>query len=451
MSKKRHTIYFLSLGCAKNRVDTEVMAGISLQKGYQIVADAKDADIILVNTCAFIEKAREESIATLLDMVATLAKRGKEGSLIAAGCLAQRYPAELAAEMPELAHILGTGQIHRFADLLDGTAQRIEVGKAGHFLQSTDTPRFIEPSSKSAYIKIADGCSRKCAFCSIPMIRGTTASSRSIEEIVEESRRLTEQGIKELNLVAQDTSTYGRERRDGTTLIELLRQLDSSSGATWIRLLYLYPDAVSDTLLRTIASLPRVVPYLDIPIQHVSANMLKTMRRGHTRERVKELIVRARELVPDAFLRTTVLVGHPGETDRDFQQLLEFIEWAKFNHLGVFRYSDEEGTAARSLKNKVSARVSYNRFRKVVALQRRIAKYKNKELIGKQVAVLAESYDDEQGYVIRGRHAGQAPSVDGVTFLVSCDASPGEMVNARVVDSGDYDLVAEPLDPDIDE
>lgn len=447
MSKKRHAIYFLSLGCAKNRVDTEVMAGIALQKGYQIVSDAKDADIVLVNTCAFIEKAREESIATLLDMAATMDKRGRKGSLIAAGCLAQRYPAELAAEMPELAHLLGTGRIHRFADLLDGIAQRIEVGKAGHFLQSFDTPRFIEPFSKSAYVKIADGCSRKCAFCSIPMIRGR-ATSRSIDEIVEESRRLVEQGITELNLVAQDTSTYGRERRDGTDLVGLLQKLDSSSGATWIRLLYLYPDAVSNELLRTIASLPRVVPYLDIPIQHISANMLKTMKRGHTTERVGELIVRARELVPDAFLRTTVLVGHPGETDRDFQQLLEFIEWAKFNHLGVFRYSDEEGTAARASKDKVSALVSYNRFRKVVALQRRIARDRNKELIGTKVAVLAEGYDDERGYVLRGRHAGQAPLVDGVTFLVSCGAEPGEMVNARVVDAGDYDLVAEPLDID---
>lgn len=442
MSPKQRTVHFVSLGCAKNRVDTEVMAGIAVSEGAKIVADPEDADVIVVNTCAFIEKAREESVEVMLDM-ARFAREGK--ILAAAGCMAQRYGESLATELPELHHLIGTDNLDALREILRGSKQRVFVGASGHYLQQKDTPRFMEPGAFSAYVKIADGCNRKCAFCAIPAIRGK-ARSRSIEDIAAECTKLAEAGIQELNLVAQDTGAYGRDRDDGAGLNDLLSALNDISKIRWIRLLYLYPDAVDDTLLKTMASLDKVVPYLDIPIQHASADMLKIMRRGHGPSALLGLVLRIRKHLPDAFLRTAVLVGHPGEKDSDFEQLLHFMQEARFHHLGAFRYSPEEGTASFGAAFPVSARDSYNRYRKLMALQRRIGKTRNRELLGQIVEVLVEGAADDAGYVRVGRHAGQAPEVDGVTYLVSSSAGPGNIVRAKVVQAGDFDLVAESLE-----
>jgi ribosomal protein S12 methylthiotransferase len=441
MTSFQKKVHFVSLGCAKNRVDTEVMAGIAVSEGARIVADPKDADIIVVNTCAFIDKAREESVDVILDS----SRWTKEGKiLVAAGCMAQRYGTALAEEIPELQYIIGTDKLDSLREVLRGSKSRMHLGDAGHFLQRSDTPRFVEPGSSSAYVKIADGCSRKCAFCAIPAIRGK-AKSRSIEDIVTEAKQLARQGIKELNLVAQDTSAFGKDRDDEATLPLLLSSLNAIPDIRWIRLLYLYPDAVGVDLLDAMASLEKVVPYLDIPIQHASHAMLKAMRRGHEPSALEDLLRRIHQRLPHAFLRTAVLVGHPGETETDFLDLLAFMKKARFHHLGAFRYSPEEGTHSFQAASPVSARVSYNRFRKLMALQRRIGRERNAALLGKTIQVLVEGAADDAGYVLVGRHAGQAPEVDGVTYLTSSSASSGDIVTAKVTKVGDFDIVAEEM------
>jgi ribosomal protein S12 methylthiotransferase len=437
------TIHFISLGCPKNRVDSEVMAGIAAAAGLEIVAEPEDADIIVVNTCAFVEGAREESVDALLEM-ARHRVSGRARLLVAAGCLSQRYAEELAAEMPELDHLIGTEHPERLDEVISGTAPRLIVGAPAHFLQGADTPRFLEPGTPSAYVKIGDGCSRRCAFCAIPGIRGR-ARSRSIPSVVAEARSLAERGVRELNLVSQDTSAYGRDLEDGTDLVALVRALGGVDGIAWIRLLYLYPDAVSARLLEEVARSEKVVPYLDVPIQHASGPMLRRMRRGHGPARLEGLIERIRRIVPGAFLRTAVLVGHPGESDADFAALLDFLERARFDHLGAFRYSDEEGTAAHGTGPAVSRRDSYGRWRKVMALGRRESRRRNRALKGTALEVLVEGFADQEGYVLVGRHPGQAPEVDGVTYVASSEARPGEIVRVRVTRGGDFDLVAEPI------
>jgi ribosomal protein S12 methylthiotransferase len=436
------TAYFVSLGCPKNRVDSEVMAGIVRKQGLEIVADPQHADVIVVNTCAFIESAREESVEVLLEM-ANYAK-DHDKLLVSAGCLSQRYGNELAKEIPELTHLLGTSEPEKIARVIKGTAQPVQVGPPGHFLQSRRTPRFSEPDAVSAYVKIADGCTRKCSFCAIPSMRGK-ATSRPVDDIVAEARQLASLGIKELNLVAQDTSAYGQDLMNGTNLIRLLGALDNVPHIKWIRLLYLYPNSLTAELIKAIGNTEKVVPYFDMPIQHASDRILRKMRRGHGAKQLEKLINRIRRIIPNAFLRTAVLVGHPGETGDDFSQLLDFVAWARFDHLGVFRYSDEEGTHSFQSKPAVSPRDSYNRQRKVMALQRTVSKSNNRVRKGQLVEVMVEGPADNRGYVLQGRHHGQAPEIDGVTYVVSSDATRGQILNARVIKADAYDLVVEPV------
>jgi ribosomal protein S12 methylthiotransferase len=415
------------------------MAGLAEKSGLEIVPAPERADVIVVNTCGFIESARRESIDVLLEMARLTADGTRQ--LVAAGCMAQRYALELAEEMPEIDCLIGTSELLELPAMI-GKGERLAVKGAGHFLPGGDTPRFVEPGTVSTYIKIGDGCARQCAFCAIPSIRGK-ARSRPMAEIVKEAKRLVSLGVKELNLVAQDTGAYGRDRGDRSDLPRLLGALDQVPGEYWIRLLYLYPDAVTDDFLCAMAGASHVVPYLDIPIQHASGAMLKRMRRGHGPSTLRRVVERIKDILPEAVLRTTVLVGHPGETDRDFERLMAFIEWARFDHLGAFRYSDEEGTASFGATDAVSARLSYNRYRKIMAKGRQISRKKNRALKGATLEVLVEGDADEMGYVLSGRHAGQAPEIDGVTYLVSSTARPGDLVRARVVKTGDFDLVAE--------
>lgn len=419
------------------------MAGVAREQGLEIVSNPEQADVVVVNTCAFIESAREESVDTLLE-VNNMRGRGPLKTLVSAGCLSQRHGAEIGREMPEVDYVIGTGNPESLAEILKGTAKRIDVGPPGHFLQTASTPRFLEPGSRSAFVKLADGCSRKCAFCAIPGIRGK-AHSRPLDDIVSEAESLAQRGIVELNLVAQDTSAYGLDLRDGTDLSRLLGRLDQVEQIRWIRLLYLYPDSVSDRLLDIIARGEKIVPYLDVPIQHASDVMLKRMRRGHGKKTLEALVTRARERIPNVYLRTAVLVGHPGETAEDFEQLLEFLAWARFDHLGAFRYSDEEGTPSFGTGPTVGKRDSYNRLRKVLALGRKISMEKGRRLRGKTVEVLIEDAADEDGFVLKGRHRGQAPEVDGCTYVVSTSARLGEMVSCRVTESDAFDLVAEAM------
>lgn len=419
------------------------MAAALIEHGLELVFTPADADVIVVNTCSFIGDAKEESIDELLAM-AEFRKNGQCQLLVAAGCLPQRDGDALKEAMPEIDLMLGTGTPDRIAALIEGHDVALLPGTGAHFLQKSDTARLVTPGQFSVYIKIADGCSRKCAFCAIPGIRGK-GESRPIPVVVAEAEMLAEAGARELVLVAQDTAAYGRDLKDGTTLAGLLGELNSISGIDWIRVMYLYPDSVDDTLLETMRDLEKVVPYLDIPIQHASDAMLRAMRRGHGHAQLKACIDAARRIMPDAFLRTTVLVGFPGETAADVEELLHFMKEARFHHLGAFRYSDEEGTPSFGMTPQVGGRDSYNRFRRVMALQKKIVRQNNRAMVGRQVDVLIEDVADDGGFVLEGRHAGQAPEIDGITFVVNAEAKVGDIIACRIIDFREYDLVAEPV------
>lgn len=442
---KTRTVYLVSLGCPKNRVDSEVMLGIADGSGFEVVDDPAQADVIVVNTCGFIDTAKKESIDTILGL-AKYKSDGRCQRLVVTGCLAQRYSAQLAAELPEVDHILGSGDVLQIGSALDGSAERVTVGsQAGYLLQSAH-PRVVSTGSSSAYVKIAEGCDRRCAYCIIPHLRGQHRS-RTIDDIVAEIRSLADQGIVELNLISQDTVAYGRDLGSSGTqgLAELAERAADVPGLHWLRLMYLYPDALDDRLLDLLANHPRVLPYVDMPMQHASDAMLRLMRRGHTRSRLARTIERLRKRVPGMTIRSAFIVGFPGETDAHFEELCTFLQEFKLDRVGVFRYSDEEGTPAFGFDGKVPARVSYDRARHLMAIQRPISRKLNRLMVGKEVEVLVEGASEEHELVLRGRHGGQAPDIDGQVFFTESDVKPGEIWRAKVVRATDYDLVVQTL------
>jgi ribosomal protein S12 methylthiotransferase len=440
------SLHLVSLGCPKNRVDAEVMLGVAAASGFHVVDDAADAVVIVVNTCGFVEDAKRESIDTIFSLARNKTE-GKCTRLIVTGCLAQRYAHELAAEVPEIDHILGSGDVHRIREALDGSAERVLVGSTPGTLVHASDPRMVSTGVASAYIKIAEGCDRHCSFCVIPQLRGQHRS-RELDDVVREARHLAEHGVLEVNLVSQDTSAYGRDlgqSNHSTSLAALVRNVAEVPGLRWIRLLYLYPDELDDELVELLASHPHVVPYVDMPMQHASDAVLTRMKRGHRQARLRRIVERLRSHVPDLTLRSAFIVGFPGETDADFDKLCDFVRWAQFEHLGVFRFSSEEGTSAHQLPDHPTKTVSYRRARKLMALQRRIARANNQKLVGKQLQVLVEGASPEHELVMTGRHAGQAPEVDGQVWFTESDVLPGQMWNAEVVQAADYDVVVRTL------
>lgn len=445
------TVHFHSLGCPKNLLDTEVMLGTLASRGYAIAERLEDADVAVVNTCSFIESAREESIQAILD-VAELREAGRLRALVVAGCLPQRYGAELAKELPEVDAFVGTGAFQEIAGILDdalsgrGRGVYVEAGRT--HLYDHATPRLLTGRGHTAYVKIAEGCDRICAFCAIPGIRGRF-QSRRLESLVAEAQQLASAGVREINLVAQDSTSWGKDLRPPAEgqgrpdLSALLRALDQVDGLDWIRLLYVYPSAVDDALIETFAKARRVLPYVDVPLQHASDRVLRRMRRGTTAARQRRLLERLRAALPDVTLRTTVIVGFPGETDEDFGELLDFVREARFDRLGVFRYSDEEGTAAVDLPGKVPRAVARRRYRELTALQQQIMAEKLAGQVGREAQVLVDApLGRDLG---QGRLASQAPEIDGVTF-VRGGAEPGELVRARITGvRGGVDLEAEVL------
>jgi ribosomal protein S12 methylthiotransferase len=437
-------IHFVSLGCPKNRVDTEVMLGLALGEGYEHTSDAADAEIVVVNTCGFIGEAKRESIDTILEL-SELKKTGACKKLVVAGCLAQRYAPELAAQMPEVDHFLGSSDMLKLRVVLDANAKadRMLVGNPADWIASAADPRVVTQSRASAWLKIAEGCNRTCSFCVIPRIRGKQRS-RTADDIVREAERLASSGIIELNLVAQDTIAYGRDlpKEQRSTLAELARRIADIKGVKWVRLFYLYPETLTDELVELIAHHPRVVPYVDMPLQHASDAMLERMKRGSTNARQRRIVEQMRKKIPGLTFRTAFIVGHPGETERDFEELCAFVTWARFERMGVFRYSDEETSASHEQDAKVKPLVAVNRARKLMALQRAIAREENRKLVGKEIEVLVEGPSEEHELVMQGRHAGQAPDIDGHVYLSEGEVHAGQMVRARVVQASDYDLLA---------
>ncbi len=437
-------IHFVSLGCPKNRVDAEVMLGVSMLQGFQHVEDPAEAEVIVVSTCGFIEDAKKESIDTIFEM-ARHKESGACQRLVVTGCLAQRYAEELARDIPEIDHLLGSSDMPKLQRVLGGGAERVLVGSPADWLTSADAPRTLSTRPGSAYVKIAEGCNRTCSFCVIPSLRGKQRS-RPIADVVREVEQLADRGVKEINLVSQDTIAYGRDRPDGATLHDLARAVADVPGVAWARLFYLYPETLTDELVELLAHHPRVLPYVDMPLQHAADGMLRRMRRGHGGARLRRVVERLRGAVPGLTFRTAFILGHPGETDAEYQELYDFVKWAEFDRVGFFRYSDEETSRSATFDAKVPARVASARLTKLASLQRRISRKKTEALVGRELDVLVEGRSDEHDLVLVGRHGGQAPEIDGQVFLSGGEASPGELRRVLVSQASDYDLVGELID-----
>lgn len=457
-------IYFVSLGCSKNQVDTELMLGQVAAAGHQLVDAADEADVIVVNTCAFIDAAKEESVDTILEMAEH--KKGKKGAasrkLVVTGCLAQRHSEELAKEIPEIDHILGSADFPALARLLDQTAKPaarsasqparkrrplpvIQVSETPEYIYDHEAPRTRIGHLHSAYVKVAEGCDRPCSFCIIPKLRGPQRS-RSIEDIAAEVQQLGKQGVVEINLIAQDLTRYGWDAgtspESRATLAQLLRRLGKIDEIEWLRLHYTFPSAFDDELIDAIASEPKVVKYIDVPLQHISDAMLKRMRRGHTGRVSRELLGRLRSRIDNVVLRSTFIVGHPGETEAEFEELCEFVAEAKLDHAGAFTYSIESGTVSAMLPGRVDPEVAAERQAKLMEIQRQVSNAKNQARVGQEITVLVDGVSSESEYLLEGRWYGQAPGVDGVTYLADGTVPAGSLVRARVTQASDYDLAA---------
>jgi ribosomal protein S12 methylthiotransferase len=462
---KAQRIYFVSLGCPKNQVDTELMLGQVEEAGHALVQAPEDADVIVVNTCAFIDAAKEESVDTILEMAeykkGGSASRSAAKKLVVTGCLAQRYAADLSKDIPEIDHILGSADFQSIASAIGPGAPRaasakpaksprkklpvVKVSETPVYIYDHAAPRVRIGANHSAYVKIAEGCDRPCSFCIIPKLRGPQRS-RAIADIVAEAQKLGREGVREINLIAQDLTRYGwdtgSDPKSRATLAQLLRALGKVDNVEWIRLHYTFPSAFDDELIDTIASEPKVVKYIDVPLQHISDPMLKRMRRGHSSRVTRELVKQLRARIDNVVLRTTFIVGHPGETDAEFDELCEFVAESKFDRAGAFTYSVEPGTHSATLSDQVDPAIASARQQKLMEIQRAISLARHEAMVGKEIEVLVEGMSSESDYLLEGRWYGQAPGIDGVTYLANGQAAPGSLVKARVTQAADYDLAA---------
>ena len=438
------TIHFVSLGCAKNRVDTEVMLGVSDQSGFELVDDPAEAQVIVINTCGFIGPAKEESINTILEMSAHK-ERGTCDKLVVAGCLSQRYPEELASDLPEVDHFLGSSDMLKLRGVLGGASERMLVGNPALYTMRADDPRVLTGETHRAYVKIAEGCNRECSFCAIPSFRGKQRS-RTIADLVREAERLSAAGVVELNLISQDTIAYGRDLEERESLAELLATLGDVDGIRWVRAHYLYPEKLTDPLVEVLSQHDKVLPYIDMPLQHASDRMLRAMRRGHGGDRMYKVVERLRGAIPDLVFRSTFIVGHPGETDEDFGELRKFVEWAELDHVGVFLYSPEEGTRSGEMPEAVDPAVAEARYAELMDIQRPISRGRLDLRVGTELDVLVDGVSDESEWLLQGRWWGQAPEVDGSVYLANGTALAGEIRRVLVTDAADYDLMADFID-----
>jgi ribosomal protein S12 methylthiotransferase len=447
------TVHLLTLGCPKNLVDSELMLGVLADAGFEITTDPATAQVLIINTCAFIETAKKESIAAILE-AAELKTHAPGRRLVVAGCMAQRYGEQLAQQLPEVDIFVGTGNFLELPELLRRTATTgLEPHRGGgdgkaipylggaHLLPHSDTPRIVTGNFFTSYLKVSEGCNHKCAFCIIPRIRGAH-ESRPVADVVREARRLAEGGVREINLIAQDLTAYGRDLAPRSSLGELLAKLNEIKELAWIRLLYCYPNFVTDSLLEAVADLPKVVKYIDMPLQHADDIVLRAMRRERSGDALRRLLDRIRVRVPQVALRTSFIVGFPGETEQSFHRLMDFVREQKFEHLGVFIYSREEGTSAYDLPGQVPEREKRRRRTQLMEAQAAISLRRNQALVGKEVQVLVEGQIAGRATRMRGRTPWQAPEIDGMVVLRGA-AEPGEFVCARVKQARTYDLVAE--------
>ena len=435
---------FISLGCSKNLVDTEVMLGILRQNGYELVNEAAEADVLIVNTCAFIESAKEESITTVLTMAEYKEPgKGRCKSLIIAGCLGQRYGQELLDDLPEADGIIGTGSWHRIMEVIEATlaGNRVVINRENEIIYDASVPRIPTTPSYTAYVKIAEGCNNRCAFCAIPLIRGRYRS-RSIEDIRQEVEALVAKGVREIVLIAQDTTNYGHDIYGEPSLARLLKELCRIEGIKWLRTLYSYPKFFTDELIEVIASEEKLVKYVDIPLQHANDEILRAMHRPDTKAEVTALLQKLRERIPGVVIRSTFIVGFPGETDAQYQELKEFLQQQRFDHVGIFTYSREEDTAAAEMEGQVPEEVMQDRYHDLKATQSLISQQLNEALEGQVLEVLVEGHtEDGMPY---GRSYRQADDVDDSIYIEDDRTSQvGDMVKVRILQGFTEDLVGE--------
>ena len=446
MKLHNHTkVHIISLGCPKNLIDSEVMGGLLSKSGRQLVNRPDLADIVIVNTCAFINPAKEEALEEILLLV----KEKKEGNhpfrIVVAGCLAQRYGKELFAEIPEVDLFMGVGEVAnivRNINKLDGEKpQRACIITKPDFLMTAQHVRALPDTAVSAYLKISDGCSNCCSYCVIPAIRGK-ARSRQPDDILREAEMLAARGIKEIIITGQDTTAYGRDLKSHPRLPDLLNDMTRIKGIRWIRLLYAHPANITPEMMKSIAGNKKICRYIDLPVQHIDDNILEAMNRKVTGAGIKEIIVRAREIIPGVALRTSIIVGFPGETQKRFDKLLDFIRETKFDHLGVFPYSREEGTKAALLPSRISEKEKERRRDIIMNEQAAISHQINQGIIGSTQEVLIEGKSDRLDYDYAGRCRRQAPEIDGITYVKGKPVRPGTIVRCRIIAADDYDLFA---------
>lgn len=432
----------ISLGCSKNLVDSEHYLGIlSKRKGMELTSEVSEADIVIVNTCGFIGDAKKESIETILE-VSEFKETGNLKKLIVAGCLAQKYSDEILKELPEVDAVIGTGDIDKIEKVVDEILENKKVVETKNmtFLANADTERVITTASHTAYLKISEGCNRSCTYCIIPQMRGRLRS-RSIEDIVEEAKRLVASGVREVNLLAQETTEYGIDLYGDKKLAALMRELCKIEGLKWLRTYYMHPEYVTDELIEVMRTENKICKYFDVPIQHVSDNILRNMARAKSGEQVKSVLARIRKAIPDATIRTTLIVGFPGETEENFEELMDFVREFEFDYAGVFKYSREEDTVAYRLPDQVPEEIKERRYAELVNLQSEIAERKNRRFLGQEIEVMIDGVSSESEYLLEGRTRGQALEIDGKVLTTDGTAKSGEIVKVKFEQNFEYDFV----------
>ena len=432
----------ISLGCSKNLVDSEHYLGIlSKRKGMELTSEIPEAEIVIVNTCGFIGDAKEESIQTILE-VSEFKETGNLKKIIVAGCLAQKYSEEILKELPEVDAVIGTGDVDKIEKVVDEilAGKKAVETKNMTFLANANTDRVLTTAPHTAYLKISEGCNRACTYCIIPQMRGRLRS-RSIEDIVEEAKRLVASGVREINLLAQETTEYGIDLYGDKKLAALMKELCKIEELKWLRTYYMHPEYVTDELIEVMKSEDKICKYFDVPIQHVSDNILRNMARAKNGEQVKSVLNRIRKAIPDATIRTTLIVGFPGETEENFQELKEYVKEFEFDYAGVFKYSREEDTVAYNLPDQVPEEIKERRYAELVNLQSEIAERKNRRFLGQEIEVMIDGVSSESEYLLEGRTRGQALEIDGKVLTTDGTAKPGEIVKVKVEQNFEYDFV----------
>lgn len=436
-------IYFISLGCPRNLVDTEVMLGILLKAGYEVAPALEEADYIVLNTCGFLEASRQESLDTIDEI---LGSKKDNAKVIVTGCMVQTHSSVIKETFPEIDYLLGSGDLEGILTAVQSTQQGELISSARSYLEAGEIPRTLSTPKHFAYLKIAEGCRKRCAYCSIPTIKGPL-KSKSQEQILKEFNLLLNQGVHEIILIAQDLGDYGKDKgsKNLTALMDLLKAMLAVNKKFWLRLLYLYPDEITDDLIALIKSDTRICPYLDMPIQHINNNMLKSMRRSTSREDIIETIAKLRKEIPNIFIRTSLIVGFPGETEEQFEELVKFLQEHPLDNVGIFKYSRESGTHAHDLPNQVPEEVKAKRYDRLMKVQQKMVKKLQQKLVGKKIPVVVESYHPESKLLMLGRHYGQCPDIDGQVIIndIRKVKGFGQIYSVEISETAGYDLVGQ--------